>query len=220
MIAAASQQAQRDHPKAKKKASSFRKAHRQPSASSAARMEEETASLTPGSGGQRTKTLTVRAAEPAEDAPETVELVSRASRDMEGALQERLPAKSPRGALTASGRWGVARKAMNPAAAGAKPPKPLPSNDTVALAGLSAGGTEPEPEPEPDSDDEDGAGVLGMAHAEEKAAHIRFFLHPDHTQRRLWDLWLLVLIVYVAIAIPLRIGFVRASLHALPTRRG
>ena len=65
MIAAASQQAQRDHPKAKKKASSFRKAHRQPSAS-AARMEEETASLTPGSGEQRTKTLTVRAAEPAE----------------------------------------------------------------------------------------------------------------------------------------------------------
>ena len=219
MIAAASQQAKRDHPKAKKKASSFRKAHRQPSAS-AARMEEETASLTPGSGEPRTKTLTVRAAEPAEDAPETVELVSRASRDMEGALQERLPAKSPRGALTASGRWGVARKAMNPAAAGAKPPKPLPSNDTVALAGLSAGGTEPEPEPEPDSDDEDGAGILGMAHAEEKAARIRFFLHPDHMHRRLWDLWLLVLIVYVAIAIPLRIGFVSASLRASPTRRG
>ena len=103
---------------------------------------------------------------------------------------------------------------------GAKPPKPLPSNDTVALAGLSAGGTEPEPEPEPDSDDEDGAGILGMAHAEEKAARIRFFLHPDHMHRRLWDLWLLVLIVYVAIAIPLRIGFVSASLRASPTRRG
>ena len=59
--------------------------------------------------------------------------------------------------------------------------------------------------------------LIGLGYC---AARIRFFLHPDHTQRRLWDLWLLVLIVYVAIAIPLRIGFVRASLRALPTRRG
>ena len=109
MIAAASQQAQRDHHPAKKKASSFQKAHRQPSAS-AARMEEETASLTPGSGEPRTKTLTVRAAEPAEDAPETVELVSRASRDMEGALRSSLldlMGSSQRVAPGAGGGWGL-----------------------------------------------------------------------------------------------------------------
>ena len=53
----------------------------------------------------------------------------------------------------------------------------------------------------------DAHGVLGMQEAHEQAEKEKWFLFPEGTPRRVWDVWLLVLIFYVAIAIPMRIGF-------------
>ena len=53
----------------------------------------------------------------------------------------------------------------------------------------------------------DAHGVLGMQEAHEQAKKEKWFLFPEGTPRRVWDVWLLVLIFYVAIAIPMRIGF-------------
>eukprot|EP01043_Picozoa_sp_COSAG02_P077723 COSAG02_NODE_17160_length_1024_cov_1.265946_1_plen_121_part_10 len=34
-----------------------------------------------------------------------------------------------------------------------------------------------------------------------------WYIHPDGAFRRCWDVWLLILIFYVALCVPLRIGF-------------